>query len=93
MIPLFFAITNLCLRNNRLHFFSFTCYIDTCLSLAFLENAKKDLSDNSQSNNFGARRPALLRSLFIAGLLCKHFDFDKHMDQNKKVTFRVLSYF
>ena len=53
---------------------------------AFLENARKDLTNSgNQSSNFGARRPALLRSLFVAGLLCKHFDFDKHMDSDKKV--------
>ena len=56
----------------------------------FLEKSKKDLSDNKQSAKFAATRPALLRSLFIAGLLCKHFDFDRHMEEEKKVKFRTL---
>lgn len=54
---------------------------------AFLEKAKKDISDSKQKNKLNGTRPALLRSLFIAGLLCKHFDFDKHMNQDKKVSF------
>ncbi|XP_065070069.1 nipped-B-like protein A isoform X2 [Rhopilema esculentum] len=58
----------------------------------FLEKSKKDLSDNKQSAKFAATRPALLRSLFIAGLLCKHFDFDRHMEEEKKgpVSLKVL---
>jgi len=81
------AVVNQVTRNHK---FVVDCFKNF---LAFLENAKKDLNNGgSQSSSFGARRPALLRSLFVAGLLCKHFDFDKHMDNDKKnpISLQVL---
>eukprot|EP00794_Sanderia_malayensis_P008158 gene8158-9031_t len=50
---------------------------------AFLDKSRKE-HGIQEGSKFAAARPGLLRSLFIAGLLCKHFDFDKHINDTKK---------
>ena len=51
--------------------------------VAFLSKARIQHEKDPDSENLKATKPHLLRSLFIIGLLTKHFDLDKINETNK----------
>ncbi len=54
----------------------------------FLAKAR---NDQIAGKSTPGTRPALLRALFSAGLLCQHFDFDKQIEDDKKVKTKFSS--
>ncbi|XP_056146291.1 nipped-B-like protein B [Lampris incognitus] len=65
------AVVNKVTQNYKLVWSCFNCYCGA------LTNLKIQIQENPSSSALTANKPALLRSLFTVGALCRYFDFDQ----------------